>query len=168
MRYWTVHGFEQFVVLAGLPDAGRVVFLVAAVLTHAAVGYTLVVMLTEADPRVGIFFGVLPDVDFLFPEPLGFPFVHRGLAHTPAVALLVVSVVLVVTRREIAIATGIALFSHLGIDGLSPEGIMWLYPVTLSPSPGLPVHSAPGTAVLWVGVVGVFFLISRNDSEGAT
>lgn len=144
------------------PTLDRATFLLVAFLTHAAVGYALVTVTTETDPRLGLVFGLLPDVDFLFPAALGFPFVHRGLTHTPLFALLVVGAVFVVSRKT-ALASGVALFSHLCIDALSPAGIMWLYPITRSPSPGLPVHGPAGTAVLWVGVV-VLLAVARRQA----
>ncbi len=145
-----------------LPDLGRVLFVGGALLTHAAVGYALVRALTDADPRLGLLFGVLPDGDFLFPAGLGFPFVHRGLVHTPVVLLAVVALVSALRRREVATAAGVALASHLLIDGLSPAGIMWLYPVTAAPSPGLPVHGPVGTAALWLLVAGTLSYTGRR------
>jgi inner membrane protein len=136
-----------------LPDLGRVLFVGGALLTHAGVGYALVRALTDADPRLGLLFGVALDGDFLFPASLGFPFVHRGIVHTPVFLLFAVALVYLLSRREVAIAASAALASHLLIDGLSPAGIMWLYPVTAAPSPGLPVHGPVGTVILW-GLVG--------------
>jgi inner membrane protein len=138
-----------------LPDLGRVLFITGALLTHAAVGYALVRALTDVDPRLGLLFGVALDGDFLFPSSLGFPFVHRGLVHTPVFVLFSVALVYALRRREVAMAAGVALASHLLIDGLSPAGIMWLYPVTAAPSPALPVHGPVGTTLLWVLVGGV-------------
>jgi inner membrane protein len=134
------------------PTLGRVLFVGGALLTHAAVGYAFVRALTDADPRLGLLFGVFPDGDFLFPASLGFPFVHRGIVHTPVFLLAVVALVYALSRREVAVAAAVALTSHLLIDGLSPAGIMWLYPVTATPTPGLPVHGPVGTVLLWVVV----------------
>lgn len=134
---------------------GRVLFVGGALLTHAAVGYALVRALTDADPRLGLLFGVFPDGDFLFPASLGFPFVHRGIVHTPVFLLVVVALVSALSRREVVVAASVALASHLLIDGLSPAGIMWLYPVTVTPTPGLAVHGPVGTVVLWAVVAGV-------------
>lgn len=144
-----------------LPGLGRALFLTGALLTHAGVGYALVHSLTEEDPRLGLVAGVVPDVDFLFPPSLGFPFVHRGIVHTPLFVLLAVAAVYALHRRAAATAVGVALASHLLIDGLSPAGIMWLYPVTASPSPGLGVHSPAGTVALWL-LVGVLLYFDRR------
>lgn len=143
------------VVFGDPPGLGRVLFVSGALLTHALVGYAVVRALTDADPRLGLLFGVFPDGDFLFPASLGPPFVHRGIVHTPAFTLVVVALVYALHRRETATATAVALGSHLLIDSLSPAGIMWLYPVTASPSPGLPVHGPVGTVVLWLVAGGI-------------
>ncbi|MFB1062547.1 metal-dependent hydrolase [Natrinema sp. CBA1119] len=142
----------------------RGLFLAGAFATHAFVGYALVRGLTDEDPRIGLVFGLLPDADFLFPAGLEWPFVHRGITHTPLFALAIVIGGYAVGRRlnredwrgrGVAVAVGLAIGSHLAIDSLSPKGIDWLFPLRTSWSPGLAVHSPAATVVLWAASIGI-------------
>ncbi|WP_226006672.1 metal-dependent hydrolase [Natrinema salinisoli] len=135
-------------------EPGRVLFLIVAFATHAVVGLALVRGFTTVDPRtgtwLGVVFGLLPDADFFFPAAWGWPFVHRGITHSPLFALAVVTGVYGIRRtRATALAVGFAISSHLLIDSLSPMGIQWLYPIETTWSPGLDVHGATGTILLW-------------------
>ncbi|MBZ6496596.1 metal-dependent hydrolase [Natrinema longum] len=142
---------------------GRLAFLAGAFATHAIVGYALVRGGTGADPRLGIVFGLVPDVDFLFLSEWGQPFVHRGITHTPLFVLAVVAGSYAIARsREIAAAVALALGSHLVIDALSPMGIDPLFPLETNWSPGLPVHGPTATVVLWTASVGL--LAWRTDA----
>ncbi|WP_323174221.1 metal-dependent hydrolase [Natrialba sp. PRR66] len=156
-------------------ELGRILFLFSAFATHAFVGYALVRGLTDADPRLGLVLGLLPDGDFLFPADWGWPFVHRGLTHTPLFAIgLLAGLSLVSRNRSVALAGGLAIGSHLAIDSLSPTGIPWLFPLqtTWNPSPGLAVHSPTATALLWTAALGLlaFRAIQRpsHDRESTT
>lgn len=140
----------------------RALFLASAFVTHAFVGYALVRGLTDADPRIGIVFGLLPDADYFFPAGLGWPFVHRGVTHTPLFALAVIVGAYAVDRRLrltdgrrrcLSVAVGLGIGSHLAIDSLSPTGIDWLFPLRTSWSPGLPVHGPTATLVLWTASI---------------
>ncbi len=143
---------------------GRILFLAGAFATHAVVGYALVAGFTEADPRLGIVFGLLPDADFLFPSTLGWPFVHRGLTHTPLFALAIVAGAFAATRdRTLASGVALAIGSHLAIDSLSPKGIDWLFPLETSWSPGLAVHSPAATTLLWTAAIAI--LVWRADGR---
>lgn len=144
-------------------DAGRILFLTQAFATHVVVGYALVRWLTEIDPRVGAIMGLFPDVDFCFPAEWSWPFVHRGITHTPLFALAIVAGVYVVRRdRAVERAVGVAIGSHLLIDSLSPKGIDWLFPLHTTASPGLPVHGPAATALLWAVSIGIL-LLQDND-----
>ena len=140
----------------------RVAFLLSALATHAVVGYALVRGFTDADPRLGIAFGILPDVDFWFPAAWHWPLVHRGLTHTPLFAAAVVAGAYAIRRDgETATAVGLAIGSHLAIDSLSPAGIDWLFPLETSAGPGVPIHGAAATVLLWAASVAV--LAWRSD-----
>ncbi|SEP99095.1 metal-dependent hydrolase [Natrinema salaciae] len=150
----------------------RFAFLAGAFATHAFVGYALVRGVTDADPRLGIVFGLLPDADFLFPAAWGWPFVHRGITHTPLFALALVAGCYAVARsrrvavarsRRVAVAIALAIGSHLAIDSLSPMGIDWLFPLETSWSPGLAVHGPVATALLWATSIGL--LAWRRDAR---
>ncbi|AGB17319.1 putative membrane-bound metal-dependent hydrolase (DUF457) [Halovivax ruber XH-70] len=142
-------------------DPARAVFLAIVFATHAFVGYTLVRAFTTADPRLGLLFGVLPDADFLFPAALEWPFVHRGISHSPFAWLAFVAAALAVRDRTAGLAVGLAYGSHLLVDSLSPAGIQWLFPLRTDWSPGLSIHSPIATVVLWAGCLGL--LVVRTD-----
>ncbi|QLK26527.1 metal-dependent hydrolase [Natrinema zhouii] len=143
-------------------EAERALFLVGAFATHAVVGYALVRGFTDADPRLGIALGLFPDVDFWFPAAWGWPFVHRGLTHTPLFAAAIVFGAYVVRRnRSDALAAGLAIGSHLAIDSLSPMGIKWLFPLGTTTGLGVPVHGMVATLLWWTASIGV--LLWRTD-----
>lgn len=145
---------------------GRIAFLAVAFATHAVVAFALVRGFTDVRPRVGawlaIGFGLAPDADFLFPADWSWPFVHRGITHSPLFALGLVAVTYAVTRtRSIALAAALAIGSHLVIDSLSTVGIPWLYPLETTWSLGLDVHGGIGTVLLWT--VSLCILAWRTD-----
>ncbi|AGB32004.1 membrane-bound metal-dependent hydrolase [Natrinema pellirubrum DSM 15624] len=145
---------------------GLIVFLTVAFATHALVGVALVRGFADVGPRtgvlLGIVFGLAPDADFLFPAAWGWPFVHRGITHSPLFALSVIGGTYALCRnRAIALATGLAIGSHLVIDSLSPMAILWLFPLRTTWSPGLDVHGVLATALLWSVSAGV--LVWRTD-----
>lgn len=151
----------------GSMELERAVFLVGAWVTHAAVGYALVRAFVDAAPLVGAGFGVLPDVDFLLPAAWEYPFVHRGLTHTPTFALVVVAVVYGGWRdRSLAAGAGLATGSHLLIDSLSPTGIPWTFPVGGQVGLGLPVHGPAATVLLWTGVAALLAWDLRRRGDG--
>lgn len=129
---------------------GHAGFLAIAIATHGAVGYVLGAVLFDR-PYAGAVGALAPDVDFLFPAALEWPFVHRGITHTlPAVALVVG---LAAARGRIpakAVAAGYA--SHLLLDVTTPAGVPVLYPLVSErlyldlPTTG---HSPVPTVALW-------------------
>ncbi|WP_222918910.1 metal-dependent hydrolase [Natrinema sp. SYSU A 869] len=160
-------------------EGGRILFLTVAFATHAAVGIALARGFTGVGPRtgawMGIVFALLPDADFLFPADWGWPFVHRGITHSPLFALVVVAGVYAVAvgtagvrrARATALAAALAISSHLLIDALSPMGIQWLFPVRTTWSPGLDVHGVIATTVLWSVSLGILAL-RTNDLDGVS
>ncbi|MFC4438627.1 MULTISPECIES: metal-dependent hydrolase [Natrialbaceae] len=144
-------------------DAFRILFLAGAFSTHAIVACVLVRVFTDADPRIGVVLGLLPDADFCFPAEWGWPFVHRGLTHTPLFALAIVLAAYALSRnRTDALAAGLAIGSHLVIDSLSPAGIDWLFPLETTWSGGIAVHGATATVLLWAASIGL--LAWRTDA----
>lgn len=145
--------------LAGtVVDASRIAYLLVAFATHALVGAVLAASLLGARPTVGAVTGLAPDLDFLFPHEWGFPFVHRGLTHSPAalVAVLLVGYTLDADEDLLA-AVGVGYLSHIVLDSLTPKGVLWLYPVsTAGVGADLGGHSAPVTLALWTGCAGVY------------
>lgn len=163
-------------------EPARGLFLAAAFATHAVVGFALIRGFTTVDPgsavRLGVVFGLLPDVDLLFPGEWGWPFVHRGITHSLLFVLAVIAGVYAIRRtRAAALAVALATGSHLLIDSLSPAGTQWLFPIETTWSPGLDVHGVIGTILLWLlslGIlawrtddpVGVGRWSSRDDDSG--
>ena len=143
-------------------------WLLSAVLTHAAVGYALASALTDAPAWVGALAGVAPDADLPLGPPVGpFPWVHRGLVHTPVFLACVVAVVLLLSRdRDATVAVGIALLSHLVIDSLTDTGIAWLYPLSAEFFAfDLDAHATVPTLALWL-TAGLLVAYAR-DSDGS-
>jgi inner membrane protein len=153
--------------LSGVGTLGYAVYLLVAFATHAFVGYVLAATLTDARPAIGAVVGLAPDADFLFPAEFGFPFVHRGITHTPllAAACLLVGYALDADRDVLA-AVGLAYGSHLCIDSLTPKGIMWLYPLSETAfSTAIGGHSALPTAVLWALFGGLYVTYRRRPAN---
>ena len=75
--------------------------------------------------------GVIPDLDTAFYAlGLPFPFMHRGILHTPIIlGVILIGIYLATKRPDICAGFGVGFLSHLFIDTLNPTGIMWLYPV---------------------------------------
>ena len=126
-------------------------YLAFAIGTHAAVGYAVVRLLTSGPPVLGVLAGVGPDLDLLFGPSLAFPFVHRGLFHTPLLLAVVLGLLFVAdSPRWLVVGVAGAFLSHLIIDTFTNAGIMWLYPLsTQFFSADIAIHSTPGNLVLW-------------------
>ncbi len=71
---------------------------------------------------------IFPDLDLTF--NFTFPFVHRGILHTP-LALIALSVLfyLITKNKGSTISFSLAYLTHLFLDTLTPMGILWLYPL---------------------------------------
>lgn len=159
--------FEHLRPLLHAADADHLRYLAVAVCTHAVVGYTAVAAFTDASPGVGAVTGVAADVDLLFPHGWLFPFIHRGLTHTPAFLLFVVAVCYAAragTERVTAVVCGFG--THLVLDTATRTGVMWLYPAATARY-ALPMsgHSAEATLALWVGCGSLLLRSRRFDEE---
>lgn len=133
-------------------------FVFVGVVTHAAVGYTLGAVAFDR-PKAGLLAGVIADVDFVFRFGLPEPFVHRGITHTFAVALLFAAFAARWADWTTGFAVGLGYLSHLAIDITTPKGIPLLYPVVagdISLDIGLRGHSLLVTAVFWILPLAVF------------
>jgi len=98
--------------------------------------------------------GLLADADTVFYWlGLPFPFVHRGLLHTPIIlAVLLIAIYFATRRPDICAGFGAGFLSHLLIDTFNPTGIMWLYPIPTFFSMNLATYSnliANWGIVLW-------------------
>ncbi len=96
-------------------------------ITHVLFGLAIayVLRLPVAWAMIG---AVLPDIDILIDA--SFPFVHRGIVHTPVAAGTAALVLGLATGdRDPAAALGTGYLSHLFLDTFTYSGIMWLYPV---------------------------------------
>ena len=146
-------------------DIGRVIFLTIAVFTHGIVGYALIRAFTDVNPIVGFVLGILPDADFLFPAVWGAPFIHRGITHTALFLIVIVAVAgLWGSSKQLKLASGLAVGSHLAIDSLSPMGVSWLFPLGIHVSRDLSVHGLPRTLVLWTLSAGLLVWRRRQSS----
>lgn len=154
---------------AGLDHRLYVLF---AVLTHAALGYALVSVTTGRAPLAGLAAAVLPDADLLFAPEWTFPFVHRGLTHTPLFGGTVVVAVVVwasrgseswsLTRsrlrsRRLGAAVVLGYGSHLVVDSLTASGVPWLYPLSsVGYGVDLSVHAVEHGLVIWAVLGGLW------------
>lgn len=143
-------------------------YVLLAVLTHAAVGFTLAAVLTDNHPVAGVVGAVLPDVDLLFAPAWEFPFVHRGLTHTPLFGALVVAGVLVAgPLRWAGPGAALGYLSHLLVDTLTASGVVWLYPLsTASYAVDASVHSVERGAVVWMLLVVVLLFERYRGTNG--
>lgn len=141
-------------------------FLVAAVATHALLGYTLGSVAFDA-PRAGALGGVVADIDLLLPLAWGFPLTHRGLTHT-ALAVGVAVAVAAVRSRPAAKGVAVGYVSHLLVDSTTPMGIPVLYPFSET-YVGVEVpfggHSDPATVLLWGCCLAVLWYRRRDSPD---
>lgn len=134
-------------------------FIPIAIATHALVGLALGTLFDR--PLVGLVAGAVPDADFLLPDALGWPLVHRGISHALVALAVVVAVAALVSKRQTVRAIAAAYGSHLVIDVTTPKGIPLVYPLVnerLYLDVGVGGHAPLTTVALWVlclGVVGV-------------
>lgn len=145
----------------GFPG-GHAGFLVAALATHALVGYALG-RIVDA-PNAGIVGGLAADIDLLVPPSVGWPLAHRGITHSPVAAVATVLVVYGLTRRrDISAAVGLGYASQLVIDLTTAQGIPLAYPLSRTfVAVPLGTHGPIGTVLLWLAV-GVAVWLSRSD-----
>lgn len=81
--------------------------------------------------RLGAAAAVSPDLDLAFRHGGPYPFVHRGLVHTPLVlAGLAVAVTVDTGSRRARAVVGVAGGAHLLVDSLTATGVPWLYPLS--------------------------------------
>ena len=135
-------------------------FLTVAIATHGVVGYTLGKGLFDR-PIVGLFAGMAADIDFLFPNALGWPFVHRGITHTLLVGGLLVGIV-AYRNRQTAAAIAVTYGSHLLIDTTTPKGVPHLYPVVETNyylDLGTTGHSPVPTLAIWACCLTALWLL---------
>lgn len=93
---------------------------------HAFIGAGLITIIGTT-PVYGALGAILPDIDILVAEIA--PISHRGLLHTPLIAVFLTAVLYLATGdRDDALALGTGYLSHLFLDTFTPSGIMWLFP----------------------------------------
>lgn len=145
----------------------RALFLLVAFTTHGVVGYALVRRFTDVDPVVGFVLAILPDVDFLLASVWGGMFVHRGVTHSPAFLLLLVSSVYAIGRdRTAALAVCLAVGSHIVIDSFSAAGVPWLFPFGGRVALGLSAHGLGSTLLLWTFAAAAVVWDRRRRRDG--
>jgi inner membrane protein len=71
--------------------------------------------------------GIIPDIDFVL--HYGFPFMHRGIIHTPLIMLTIMLALYAVTRNiPLTAGFGVGFLGHMLTDLITPTGIMFFYP----------------------------------------
>lgn len=138
-------------------------------LAHACFGAALVT-LVGTTPVYGAIGGILPDVDTLLGEVL--PLSHRGLTHTPIIALVLAGVMYLITDDlGDSLALGTGYLSHLFIDTFTPAGIMWLFPwkVYMAHDMALASSVDVNLAIASIGLIGLQYTrieshLTRLDS----
>lgn len=153
-------------------DLDHRTYVVFAVLTHAAVGYVIVSASTGRSPLTGAGAAVLPDMDLLFAPDWAFPFVHRGLTHSPLFGVGVVVAVGLWERRRASsyrggrtVAATLGFGSHLALDSLTASGVPWLYPLsTTGYGVELAIHAPAHAAVVWA-CLGAIWLRWRRPTD---
>jgi inner membrane protein len=141
-------GVEGAAVLSYPPGT----FIPLAIATHGLVGLALGAVLFDR-PTAGLAAGLAPDADFLLPELLGWPLVHRGITHAAVALLAVAAVAAALGDRRTLGALTVAYGSHLLIDITTSKGIPLAYPLLderLSLDIAVGGHAPETTLALWV------------------
>lgn len=131
-------------------------FIPLAIATHGLVGLVLGSVLFDR-PIAGLAAGLVPDADFLLPDLLGWPFVHRGITHAAVAFVAVAALAAVLSDRQTLGGLTVAYASHLLIDITTPKGIPLLYPLLderLYLDIGIGGHAPETTLTLWVLCLG--------------
>lgn len=72
--------------------------------------------------------GIIADLDYVL--DFGFPFMHRGIIHTPLIlAVSVIVLYLATNRADVSLSFGVGFLSHFFLDIINPTGILMLYPL---------------------------------------
>lgn len=97
---------------------------------HLVLGYLAVDYLTPYPPRYGLVGGLIPDLDVALKlVETTFPFVHRGITHTPAfLAVLILGMWMLGVSEATLHGVGIGGMLHLLVDTASGWGVMWFWP----------------------------------------
>jgi len=154
---------------------GIMIFALAAFVTHILLGYFgSYVVSRKFNPWWGVLGGVIPDIDNLFRVfEWGFPWTHRGLTHTPFMALLVASGLIAIgyTRTEVGPLL-IGWFLHLVVDTFTGyfRGVAWLYPFKTEDYSkdliGYTFHSFEVEPFVWItGIMIVYLLYKYRRHE---
>lgn len=139
-------------------------FVPIAIATHGLVGLVLGAVLFDR-PIAGLAAGLAPDADFLFPDLLAWPFVHRGVTHAAIALVALVVLAAALSDRRTASALGAAYGSHFFIDMTTPMGIPLLYPLLderLHLDLGIGGHAPVVTVLFWLCGLGILGYHYRN------
>jgi len=80
---------------------------------------------------LGMVASILPDLDASF--HFMFPFVHRGIMHTPLFLLAgIIAIYALTGDRKSCFSFGLGYSSHLILDTFTYSGIMWFFPLEKS------------------------------------
>ncbi|QIO25456.1 metal-dependent hydrolase [Haloarcula sp. JP-L23] len=156
-------------------------YVLAAVLTHALVGYAFISLLDASPPLAGLVGAILPDIDLLFAPAWSFPFVHRGLTHTPLCGAVITGVIWLGTKwtsgqqslpisddRGLPTALLFGYGSHLLLDSFTVSGVPWLYPMsTVRLGVDAEIHGFEASLLLWLCCT-VILVRRRRSRDGTT
>lgn len=97
-------------------------------ITHLIFGFASV-YIAGLPVVLGMIGSLAPDIDVLF--NFTFPFVHRGIMHTPIFAIALVLIIYALTENKgSSLSFGAGYLAHLFLDTFTYSGIMWLFPLT--------------------------------------
>lgn len=96
-------------------------------ITHLLFAFTLL-WISNFPLVLGLIASILPDLDASF--HFMFPFVHRGIMHTPLFMIAGILVIYALSgSKKSSFAFGLGYSSHLVLDTFTYSGIMWLFPL---------------------------------------
>lgn len=128
-------------------------------ITHLLFAFTLI-WIGNFPLVLGMIASILPDLDASF--HFMFPFVHRGIMHTPLFLIAGLLVIYSLTGSKRSCFTfGLGYTSHLILDTMTYSGIMWLFPLKKTFSLELlTANSFIGN--LGICILSVSFLVAWN------
>ena len=133
--------------------------------THLFFAYALAEILRL--PRLpAIIGGVIVDMDMVL--QYGFPFMHRGIVHTPLIMIVSMMVLYIFTKnQDQAFSFGLGYLSHLFLDTLNPTGIMWLYPYPMYFSLNLAQYNnlIANAGIIFASLLCIVFYRWKNEQR---
>lgn len=149
---------------------GLLVFGLAALVTHVLTGYFgSYAVSRKFNPWWGALGGIIPDIDNIFRAfEWAYPWAHRGITHTPFMALFVASGLFTLGySRTKVFPLLVGWFLHLFVDTFTGyyRGVSWFWPVYREDFKGeffeYTFHSFEVEPLVWITIVGIMYMIYR-------